>query len=370
MGNDFRRDHSFRVPRPDLTALYGTPNTCNGCHADQSAGWASDAIVKWYGPDRAPHFSPAFAAAQSGDLSALPELMAMVGDTTYPEVIMASAIEMFGNLNTPETNQKVRESLNSENPMLRFAAINALSGASQDQRFRAIAPMLNDTIRAVRTQAAYALADIPETLFTGTTGEAFREASKEFESVLKVQADFPAGQMLRGQYYHKQNQLDLAEKAYAKASEMDPYLAQPFYYIANLQYGKKDFQGAKKSFQKAIENDSNYIDAYYSLGLLLAERNDLQGASTSLRKAAELSGNPRYYYNWGLTLQNLKKPAEAEMVYLKALEIDPYSEANLYALTILYIQEKAKAKAKVTYQRLISLNPQNPEYLQLGRALQ
>jgi hypothetical protein len=29
MGNDSRYDHSFRVPRPDLTVKYGTPNACN-----------------------------------------------------------------------------------------------------------------------------------------------------------------------------------------------------------------------------------------------------------------------------------------------------------------------------------------------------
>ena len=29
---DERRDHSFRVPRPDLSVELGTPNACNDCH--------------------------------------------------------------------------------------------------------------------------------------------------------------------------------------------------------------------------------------------------------------------------------------------------------------------------------------------------
>ena len=33
---DGRRDHSFRVPRPDLSAALGTPNACNDCHKDRS----------------------------------------------------------------------------------------------------------------------------------------------------------------------------------------------------------------------------------------------------------------------------------------------------------------------------------------------
>ena len=57
MGNDFRYDHTFRVPRPDLSVKYGTPNACTNCHKEKSAQWAADAVVKWYGPKRKYHFA-------------------------------------------------------------------------------------------------------------------------------------------------------------------------------------------------------------------------------------------------------------------------------------------------------------------------
>ena len=41
MGNDFRRDHSFRIPRPDQSVSHGTPNACNECHKDKSEEWAA-----------------------------------------------------------------------------------------------------------------------------------------------------------------------------------------------------------------------------------------------------------------------------------------------------------------------------------------
>ena len=41
---DRRRDHSLRIPRPDLTVLTGTPNACNGCHVDESADWAAQQV--------------------------------------------------------------------------------------------------------------------------------------------------------------------------------------------------------------------------------------------------------------------------------------------------------------------------------------
>jgi len=67
-----RRDHSFRVPRPDYSVAYGTPNACNQCHKDKSAKWAADAVTRWYGPDRGkgPEFVQAIDAGRRGRLDA------------------------------------------------------------------------------------------------------------------------------------------------------------------------------------------------------------------------------------------------------------------------------------------------------------
>ena len=40
---DPRHDHSFRVPRPDLSVTLGTPNACNDCHSDKPPQWAAAA---------------------------------------------------------------------------------------------------------------------------------------------------------------------------------------------------------------------------------------------------------------------------------------------------------------------------------------
>ena len=46
---DRRRDHSIRVPRPDLSVKLGTPNPCNNCHQDKWAEWAAEQLKTWYG---------------------------------------------------------------------------------------------------------------------------------------------------------------------------------------------------------------------------------------------------------------------------------------------------------------------------------
>ena len=52
-----RHDHSFRVPRPDLSVAIGTPNACTQCHRDRSDRWAADAAKAWWG-DRAQREPP------------------------------------------------------------------------------------------------------------------------------------------------------------------------------------------------------------------------------------------------------------------------------------------------------------------------
>ena len=49
---DKRHDHSFRVPRPDLSTKLGTNNACTDCHKHKSSDWAAAAIAGWFGPDR------------------------------------------------------------------------------------------------------------------------------------------------------------------------------------------------------------------------------------------------------------------------------------------------------------------------------
>ena len=49
---DKRHDHSFRVPRPDLSDKLQTNNACTDCHKDKPAAWAAAAIEGWFGPER------------------------------------------------------------------------------------------------------------------------------------------------------------------------------------------------------------------------------------------------------------------------------------------------------------------------------
>ena len=80
---DDRRDHGFRIPRPDLAAVIEAPNACTGCHQDQSSTWAADVLKVAFGP-AGDHFAPAFADGRRGLTHAASGLVAVAENRGHP----------------------------------------------------------------------------------------------------------------------------------------------------------------------------------------------------------------------------------------------------------------------------------------------
>ena len=97
MGVDNRRDHSIRVPRPDLSASIGTPNACTQCHADRTANWGAQRIAEWFphGRQIRPHFGVALYAGHTGAADAEPLLDALIADQDQSAIARASALALL-----------------------------------------------------------------------------------------------------------------------------------------------------------------------------------------------------------------------------------------------------------------------------------
>ena len=65
---DPRRDHSFHVPRPDLSLNIGTPNACTGCHGDRTDRWAAENVSGWSKSQPPRHFANLLAAGRAEQL--------------------------------------------------------------------------------------------------------------------------------------------------------------------------------------------------------------------------------------------------------------------------------------------------------------
>lgn len=364
MGNDFRRDHSFRVPRPDLSLKYNTPNACVGCHDDKDNQWAWESFQKFYGAVDSLHFSDKLAPGVLGVAHADTGLMDLIHDTSENELVRASALRALSNYDIQQYLDEYIARLNDTSPMVRATSIDVLSNINTTDYINYLFPLLNDSKRTVRVKTFFALAEINELQIPDKYKASYTKVKKEFETYLEVNSDFAGGLARKGNYYIKQGNLQQAIFYYEKALEIDNLENNLRLTLANLYYNSGNLKKAEETFKIVIEQEPDYGSTYYSLALLLAEINREEEAITYLEQTiVKMPGHIRAYYNLSLLYDKLNKPKKAEETLVRGLKVDANNESLLYALAYHYANRNQTSKAKNIAGRLVQLYPNNQQYL-------
>ena len=365
MGNDLRHDHSFRVPRPDLSVKYGTPNACANCHNNKSAQWAADAITKWYGPERKYHFADDLIPGSKIDANSEGHLIKLLGDTAVPNIVKATAAHYLASIPTQSSLQALLKCLADKDAQIRYRALRSLSNFPAANWRDNVGPLLADKVRAVRIAAADLYTTFPSQQIPAQYLTTFSSARNELQDYLTYQADFSVGNLMIADHYLQQQDYDNAEKFYLRALKKDSMMN---YARLNLSTGY-NAQGkndkALEVLETAVKIDPNNDRIHYNMALLYNEMNNKAGAERSFAKAVQLkTQNPRVYYNYGLLLNEIKKFREAEMILQKGIALNPSSEMY-YALCFVYLQSNDKVKARQMVIKLKELDPGNADYQQL-----
>jgi hypothetical protein len=187
---DARCDRSIRVPRPDLSAALGTPNSRSQCHAGSSAECAAETVAQWYpnGRQTTPHFRTALHAGRVGAADAEQQLDRLILDRSQPAIARASALAPYG---SAYSERAIKAAIADPEPLIRMAASRALLGTPPSRLVDAAAPLLGDPVRAVRIEAARALAGTDLVALTPEQQTALVKATAELVAAEKVDADRP-----------------------------------------------------------------------------------------------------------------------------------------------------------------------------------
>jgi tetratricopeptide (TPR) repeat protein len=371
MGNDTRFDHTFRVPRPDLSVQYATPNACNNCHTDKTAKWSADAIIKWYGPNRKYHFAEdLIPGSNANNVNATKHLIKLLNDTSNPAIIQATAANYLANHQTNESLTALLKCLSNGNAQVRYRALKSLANFSSDTWINQAGILLTDPVRAVRIAAADLYNNLPNDKIPAEVFEPYSKAKQELETYLTYQADFSVGNIMLGDYFLKQKNYSDAEKFYQRGLKKDAAINYARFNLSAAYNAENKNQEALAILLEAKKIDPKNDRVYFNLGLLYGELNNNQEAENSFSKAIELhSTNPRVYYNYGILLQQKYNNSKAESVFLNGLTIDPNNPDLNYVLAILYVQSNQRNKAMVPISKLKTNYPNNPDYQQLFKAV-
>ncbi len=372
MGIDARRDHSMRIPRPDLSARLGTPNACTRCHTNRSPRWAAAAVRRWHGP-QAPQdarYAEAIAAGRAGARDAEGLLIALAAETAQPAIVRATALDLLRGYGTASI-AVMMAATKDEDPAVRVAAVAGLERLPVEERIGAAAPLLTDPIRAVRIEAVRVLASVPPARFTPSQRRQFDAALAEFRNAQMAMADMPSAQVTLGGLQEDLGQRDLAERSYETALRIDPYFVPARTNLARLYDAMRRVADAERVLRAGLGRAPGNGELHYSLGLLLAEDKRIAEAAEELGDAVRLMPRrARVLYNYGLTLQQMGRRHAAEAALLRAYELDTGDSQIVYALAIFYLQQQADARAMVYAKHLSELTSTDAGARQLLERLQ
>ncbi|WP_369048615.1 tetratricopeptide repeat protein [Tenacibaculum sp. UWU-22] len=364
MKNDFRRDHSLRIPRPDLSIAYGTPNACTQCHTDKDNKWALENYKKMFGEPKKNHFSDLLAPGLTGKPNGLNSLLTLAKDTAYPVMARASAINgMKPYLNAQVVNQLL-SFLKDDSSLVKAASLDVLGQIDNKDYFSYFLPLLKDKKRAVRIKAFFAIGGLDELQVPKEYQEAYKKVKAEFNANINQNADFVGGRMKKADYYLKKGKLSLAISEYEKALKIDNLNNIARTNLANLYYRNGDMVKAEEAFKTIIKQEPAYGETYYSYALLLSELNRTNEAIAQIKKAIQyMPDNIRLYYNLGLMYTKVNNYAQAKITVKKGLEKSPQNGDLLYILAYTYFKNKEYENAKKTAEKLVQLYPNNQSYI-------
>lgn len=254
---DPRRDHSFRVPRPDLSEATSAPNACNDCHNDQTPAWAAAQINEWY-PDsqnRKYHYGQTLALGRLDPRRHKAALIALANDTGASAIVRATALDLIARASDEETATRLESALRDSEPLVRAAAIPVQAGAAPADRQRRLLTMVEDPVKSVRIAAARDLLDMSIETVSEEQYNAVAAAVAEWQLDLKQKADFPESQMAMGGAALATRNWQAALAAFREAVRLDPQMVQAWRLIILLEAALGDKAGAETTLEQAISHN-------------------------------------------------------------------------------------------------------------------
>jgi len=372
MVNDPRRDHGFKVPRPDLTVATGAPNACGSCHADQDAVWAATALDRWHGKDwRArPSIAPTLHAARRAAPGAARGLQALLGDPAQPPIVRATALELAARFPNAAADAALRIALDDPDDLVRHVAVSRHEAAPPEMRAAVLVPRLRDRVRAVRIEAARLLLPVAGTL-AGDDRAAFDAALTEHEAALRHDLSRPESRLNLGNLLLQRGEVPAAEAAFRKSLAIDPRFVPAAVNLADLLRGRGDEVGAERVLRDGLRAlgspSATAAPLREALGLALVRQGRKPEALVEFAAAARAAPDqPRYAYLQALALDDAGRRPEAIKVLSEAARRSPDRDL-LLTLAMFRSEGGDEAGAREALAAWYAVNPDDPALANLPR---
>ena len=370
---DPRRDHSIRIPRPDLSVKYGTPNACNKCHPDKTAEWAASFTRKWYGEDfeTRQHFAGAFFDARKDDPRAGEELLRIIYDQEQPDIVRASALLELRRFPGPALSPAISAMAGSPSGLIRYAAAQVSENLELTERWAVIKHLLQDPLEMVRIEAASRLNTVPRERLMETDIKMLDAAIREYIDSQNFNGERPESHLNLGVFYLGQQNYEAAESEYKKAIELEPGTPFPFINLADLYRSQNRDDLGEAVLQMALDKIGDYAELYYALAMLRVRQGQIDEALSTMKKGYELDPqNAVISYTYAIALNSSGKSSAALRILEKAREHNPYNRPIMEALVTINNESGNRKQALRYAGELQEMYPEEPGYNRMLNQLQ
>lgn len=366
MGVDDRRDHSFKIPRPDLSLKMDTPNACNQCHTEQTVEWAAENAAFWWGvdTDEGEHYGQVFQRARDNEAGEDKRLLVILRDKKQPAIVRGTAVVYLSRYPTRVAAMGVIEALNDDEPMVRVAAADALSEMPLQMRYSPAMKTLADPIRSVRIEAGEAMADViakvPKEQISDADQEKIEQGIAAYRRAQDISADTAAATMNLGTLAYRLKDFAQAIKQFNRVIDIDPSFYPAYANLAQMYADAGRYEEAVRLIDKGLAQLPNQPDLLYAKALMFINQRDYRRGLNLLSEAyTQAPQRSDIAYAYAIALNQARQPQQSVAVLKKAHEQAPNDTQVLFILATLH-RDLGKIDDALGYaKRLRELMPED-----------
>ena len=352
---DDRRDHSLRIPRPDLQESTSAPDACTGCHQDRNPAWAAEVLQAAFGPPQRDHFGPVFAMARDGLPQAEAPLAAVSQNADLPPIVRGTALALLSAYGRGVGSLALEKGLNDAEPLVRIGALRGAERWPPERRWRQARHLLRDELLAVRSEAAPLLAPALNGL-PQQDRAALRKGIAEYLEVQAFNADRPEAHTNIGNLHVSVGEAGPAEAAFKTALELNPKWVPALVNLADHYRATGRDAEAGELLQRAANLAADAPEVLLARAFWLVRQKRSQEALPLFAEAYRLApGNPRYAYAQALALHSIGQSEQALQLLDDALAERPDNAQLLEAAAGIAQELGAEATENPYLRRLRAL---------------
>lgn len=348
MGVDDRRDHSFSIPRPQLSQQFDIPHACKNCHADQTDDWASKALQQWRTKSGKTHESISqnelsFLRLQTGVAITFPQHLAIIADAHLDIMTRATAITLLPNTTTQLPEQVIAPWVNSDEPLIRLATAEVGQLLPDFVRQQSYAMLLKDKYRAVRVAAANHLINSP-----ALKNKQQFQAFQELHDANELNGWRGEGNLNTSMLHMQAGQHNQAITALEHSIRVDPYFAEAYVNLSDIYRLTGNSDAEQATFAAGLLATPKSAVLQYAYGLHLIRGQQRQKAVTAFSTALKLAPeNAQYAYVYTLSLDGVGRTKQA-IAQLKTA-IHRYQDNAQLAQLGMNLSQKVNDSQSVTF---------------------